>query len=105
MKRIILAVALTLAIGAAAYGVLLVRFYGLMQEPPLEFAEAWAHTPAALKRLVPMPPLWKSARRGILNIGDTAPDFELETSDRARTVRLSDFAGKSPVVLVFGSYT
>ena len=40
------------------------------------------------------------------NIGDAAPDFELPTlEDRESKVRLSDFRGKRPVGLIFGSYT
>jgi len=40
------------------------------------------------------------------NVGDPAPDFELPTlGDRERKVRLSDFRGKRPVALLFGSYT
>jgi Iodothyronine deiodinase len=34
-----------------------------------------------------------------------APDFELADPAGKSTVRLSDVRGKSPVVLVFGSYT
>jgi len=34
-----------------------------------------------------------------------APDFELADAGGRNAVRLSDFRGKSPVVLVFGSYT
>ena len=37
--------------------------------------------------------------------GDPAPDFTLSSPDGARTVTLSTFRGKRPVVLVFGSYT
>lgn len=37
--------------------------------------------------------------------GDAAPDFTLLSPDGARSVTLSSFAGVSPVVLVFGSYT
>jgi hypothetical protein len=38
--------------------------------------------------------------------GDAAPDFELpRAEDETKTVRLSSFAGKRPVALVFGSYT
>ena len=105
MKKILCGIAAVLATGTVAYGMLLAHFYGLMTQPPLEFAAAWDRSPATLKRLIPMPPLWKSARLGPLDIGDAAPDFELETPDRERTVRLSGFAGNRPVVLVFGSYT
>ena len=37
--------------------------------------------------------------------GDLAPDFELRHVDGEKPVRLSDFRGKKPVALVFGSYT
>jgi hypothetical protein len=36
---------------------------------------------------------------------DVAPDFELKTTDGKTLVKLSDFRGKKPVALVFGSYT
>ena len=38
-------------------------------------------------------------------VGATAPDFELTTHDGASTVRLNDFIGKKPVVLIFGNFT
>ncbi len=38
-------------------------------------------------------------------IGDVAPDFELRDSNGKNPVRLSDFKGKRPVALIFGSYT
>jgi Ca2+-binding EF-hand superfamily protein len=39
-------------------------------------------------------------------LGQTAPDFELPfVNDSTKTVRLSSFAGKKPVALIFGSYT
>lgn len=37
--------------------------------------------------------------------GDPAPDFQLSDVDGEHSVRLSDFQGKTPVVLVFGSFT
>ncbi len=39
--------------------------------------------------------------------GEDAPDFELAMlgGDAEDKIRLSDFKGKKPVVLVFGSYT
>ena len=37
--------------------------------------------------------------------GDIAPDFELPELDGETTIRLSDYRGKRPVALVFGSYT
>ena len=38
-------------------------------------------------------------------LGDLAPDFSLPRLDAAGTVRLSEFRGRQPVVLIFGSYT
>jgi hypothetical protein len=47
----------------------------------------------------------QSQEAGGPNVGQEAPDFTLRTLDGDRTVKLSDFRGKKPVVLVFGSYT
>ena len=38
-------------------------------------------------------------------VGEMAPDFELTDITGTQTVRLSDFRGKRPVVLLFGSFT
>lgn len=38
-------------------------------------------------------------------VGELAPDFALEDPSGEIAVRLSDFRGKRPVALVFGSYT
>lgn len=38
-------------------------------------------------------------------IGDQAPDFELRDMNGENPVRLSDFRGKKPVALIFGSFT
>ncbi len=38
-------------------------------------------------------------------INQRAPDFALHTQDGKGQVRLSEFRGKKPVVLVFGSFT
>ncbi|UCG83515.1 MAG: redoxin domain-containing protein [Dehalococcoidia bacterium] len=37
--------------------------------------------------------------------GDVAPDFELYDTKGENHIRLSDFRGKKPVALIFGSYT
>jgi peroxiredoxin len=37
--------------------------------------------------------------------GDPAPDFTLTDVSGERSVTLSDFQGKKPVALVFGSFT
>ncbi len=38
-------------------------------------------------------------------VNESAPDFSLSEAGSNKTLRLSEFRGKSPVVLVFGSYT
>jgi peroxiredoxin len=38
-------------------------------------------------------------------VGDMAPDFELGDVNGENLVRLADFQGEKPVVLVFGSFT
>ncbi len=38
-------------------------------------------------------------------VGDLAPDFELQDPQGESRERLSDYRGKRPVALVFGSYT
>ena len=37
--------------------------------------------------------------------GDVAPDFELFDVTGKHRIRLSDFKGKKPVALMFGSFT
>ncbi|HGY90364.1 MAG TPA: hypothetical protein ENK43_04230 [Planctomycetes bacterium] len=38
--------------------------------------------------------------------GEVAPDFDLPVlGDKSKTIKLSSFAGKKPVALIFGSYT
>ena len=37
--------------------------------------------------------------------GDPAPDFELADITGENSIRLSDFRGRKPVALVFGSFT
>ena len=38
-------------------------------------------------------------------VGDEAPEFELRDVHGENPVRLSDFRGKAPVALIFGSFT
>ena len=38
-------------------------------------------------------------------VGDVAPDFELQDTQGENPVRLSLFRGQRPVALVFGSFT
>ncbi len=38
-------------------------------------------------------------------VGDAAPDFELYDTAGENPVRLSDYRGRQPVALIFGSFT
>jgi hypothetical protein len=42
---------------------------------------------------------------GILQVGDVAPDLELERLDGSGRVRFSQLHSDRPLVLLFGSYT
>jgi hypothetical protein len=42
---------------------------------------------------------------GILQVGDLAPDLELERLDGTGKVRFSELHSDRPLVLLFGSYT
>ena len=47
----------------------------------------------------------KKNNPNVPKVGEMAPDFELTDVTGTRTARLSDFRGKRPVVLLFGSFT
>lgn len=50
--------------------------------------------------------LWYDQRReGHLKVGDLAPNAILLALDGKTKVKLSDYMGKKPLVLIFGSYT
>jgi hypothetical protein len=50
--------------------------------------------------------IWqKENNPNVPKVGEMAPDFELSDYTGSKTVRLSDFRGKKPVVLLFGSFT
>jgi hypothetical protein len=50
-------------------------------------------------------PLYLGLMTPSLAPGDVAFDFDLPRLDGGGRVRLSSFAGRRPVALVFGSYT
>ncbi|MGA7414617.1 MAG: hypothetical protein WBW33_29380 [Bryobacteraceae bacterium] len=76
-----------------------------MRRPPMQFAGVMSHVGPVPFLLFPFESMWKQARRGTLQPGDTAPDFNLPLLGGAEKVELSSFRGKRPVVLIFGSYT
>jgi hypothetical protein len=60
--------------------------------PPEERVPNWETTKKLMARPAPA-------------VGDSAPEFSLKTLDGKETYALSQFRGKQPVVLIFGSYT
>jgi hypothetical protein len=94
---------------AIVLAVLWVAFVGFiawaMHQPPETFGRVMSRMPAAAYIAIPFETLWTRARTGALQVGQAAPDFSLPLLDHSRTVELSSFRGKQPVVLVFGSYT
>ena len=90
---------------AAVYAAFLGMTYRAMTQPPEEFGRYMKRLPPFAMYAMPFPPMWNRARAGTLAIGDMAPDFELPKHDKSGRVRLSEFRGKRPVVLLFGSYT
>ena len=55
--------------------------------------------------MVIMKKLGQNQEAGSIELGQKASDFTLKSLDGKKTIKLSDYKGKKPVVLVFGSYT
>jgi hypothetical protein len=100
MKRI----AIVLGVLAVLYGAFVGSLFAAMKGSPVAFNRFMARMPMVLFPVLPFQPLWFSARAGVLQPGDVAPDFSLQGFDGAARAALAEFRGK-PVVLVFGSYT
>lgn len=81
--------------------------YNTMRQPPEQFGRAMAKLPGELPFLVfPFETMWMRARAGTVQVGDTAPDFDLPKLDKSAKVQLSSLiASGKPIVLIFGSYT
>ena len=104
-RRILRRVVRVLIVLVAVHATLSAAFYWAMRQPPDVFGQIVAKTPFPFMMALPFETLWNSARGGKVQVGDMAPDFTLPTLDHKSTVRLADFRGARPVVLVFGSYT
>ncbi|MGH9314611.1 MAG: hypothetical protein ACRD1S_15620 [Vicinamibacterales bacterium] len=88
-----------------AYVLLFATVATAMLQTPDRFGLFMRYMPAPVVwGALPAPRMWLWARKGTLNHGDAAPDFDLATSDHSGRVSLSSLRGR-PVVLVFGSYT
>src|SRR5690348_5494377 len=87
------------------YCALLAGFDYAMRQPPETFARVMMHLGPAPFLLFPFETMWKNARAGKLQIGDSAPGFTLSLLDHSGSATISSFRGVKPVVLIFGSYT
>ncbi len=102
MKKILTRVLIVLLV---LYVALVAGLAYAMRQPPETFGRVMKHAPMAAFLVLPFETLWTHARAGSLDVGESAPDFSLNMLDHARQVKLSDFRGRKPVVLIFGSYT
>ena len=76
-----------------------------MHGSPEKFGRFMTKMPTAIFLIAPFETMWTHARKGLVNVGDMAPDFILPTLDRSAHVNLASLRNRRPVVLVFGSYT
>ncbi len=105
MRKLLSRLLKVVAALAVVYALLTAGLYWVMCQPVDRFNAIMARMPGPAFAVLPFVPLWNSARGGNLQVGDAAPDFNLETTDKKSRVQLSSFRGQKPVVLVFGSYT
>ncbi len=89
----------------ALWGALAASAFAMMHQPIDTLCQIMARTPRIAMGMIPFKSLWNIARAGDLQPGDDAPEFDLPREDGKGNVALSQFRGKKPVVLVFGSYT
>ena len=47
----------------------------------------------------------REVEMSVPRVGEVAPDFELWDIEVTQPVRLSEFRGRKPVALIFGSFT
>ena len=99
--RIIGKIAIVLVL---VYAILMGGLLAVMRRPIL-FGRVMSHVPEPAFMVIPFKRLWFIARAGSLNVGESAPGFDLPASDKKSRVQLASFRGKEPVVLIFGSYT
>jgi hypothetical protein len=65
----------------------------------------WAQKAGSRPGEINTPPARSERYPEQLRTGAAAPDFTLPAATGTRTITLSSFQGKKPVVLIFGSHT
>ncbi len=93
------------AVLALVYAGFFAFMYWQMTRPPELFGAVMSHVATPTFVLLPFERMWFQARKGTLEPGDAAPDFELPMLDGNASVKLSSLRDVRPVVLIFGSYT
>jgi len=76
-----------------------------MHQPPEVFGHVMARMPMPAYFVIPFETLWSRARKGHVEIGDTAPNLPARRLEDKTPVDLGSLWNEKPVVLVFGSYT
>ena len=76
-----------------------------MHQSPEVFGHVMAKMPMPAYFVLPFETLWMRARKGQLNIGDTAPALSVKKLEDRSVTDLGSLWVDRPVVLVFGSYT
>ena len=104
-RRVLRVVGACVVCFVVVWGLAAAALYAAMRQPPEKFGRIMSHVPTVAMVALPFKPLWMSARRGHLQVGDPTPDFALPMLRGDRTVTLSNEYRQKPVVLVFGSYT
>ena len=103
LLRTMLFLIAAIAVIYAAFGAFMWR---TMRQPPEDFARVMAKMPGPVVFLLfPFETFWTQARAGTLRVGDSAPDFSLQSLDHHGPVQLSRLNCQKPVVLAFASYT
>ncbi len=94
-------------IGKALFGCLLLPLIGCAMTAD-QYAKKWIAEMDA-RPAEERVPEWNQIRALMLRpvplVGEESPDFALETRSGDGAIRLSDFRGDRPVVLIFGSWT
>ena len=76
-----------------------------MHQPPEVFGHVMARLPMPAYFVIPFETMWSRARKGQVEIGDTAPSLTVKKLEDKTPVDLGSLWTEKPVVLVFGSYT
>lgn len=76
-----------------------------MHQPPEVFGHVMAKMPMPAYFVLPFETLWMRARKGQLNVGDSAPVLAVKKLEDHTAIDLASLWADKPVVLVFGSYT